>query len=230
MTATIRSSTVATATNAPTSNASTQIGDLVMVVHWTRGTAGVPVHTIQGSGATFREIRTHSHDDGSTDGRLSVAYMIATAAGAVAYNAYTSSVGTDYAGIVVLTAGTYSAALIGDTSASSTLTTNAAPNPPSIVTPVADCLVFAIGAWHTSAATVTITAPSGYLETWEMAGSLDSELSVASKTVATATTEDPAVFADDVTPSGSVSMTIAIRPYVALDPRDMFGTSGFFGV
>ncbi len=227
MTATIRSSTVATATNAPTSGAGTIIGDCVLVFHWTRGTAGVPTHTIQSG---FTEVRSHSHDDGSTDGRLSVAYKIATVAGAQTYGAYTSSVGTDYCGLVVLTKATYGAAGIGDTSASSTLTTNGVPNPPSIVTPVADCLVFAIAAWHISAATVTVTEPSGYLEAWEMAGSQDSELSVATKTVATATTEDPGAFGDDVTPSGSVSMTFAVRPYVALDPRDMFGTSGFFGV
>jgi hypothetical protein len=213
---TIRASTAPTATTSPTSPGSTAIGDLVIVIHWTPGTAGEPTHTIQ-SGNNFVEIRTHAHNDGSTDGRLSVAYKIATAGGANAYNAYTSSGGTsDFAGIVVLQVGTWEQSnvlQIGDVQASSTLTTNAVPNPASVVTPRPQCLVLAIGAWHMGAgATVTITEPSGYLETWEVAGSAASELSCASKTVATATTEDPGAFTDDVTPNGSVSMTLVFRP------------------
>jgi hypothetical protein len=212
MAATIRASTAATATTSPLSPASTQVGDLVIVFHWTPGTSGAPTHTIQ-TVNDFFEIRTHAHDDGSTDGRLSVAYKVATQAGANTYTAYTVSGGTaSFAGIVVLTAGTYHPTLIGDIQGSSTLTTNGLPNPPSIVTPQAQCLVFAIGAWHMASATATITEPSGYLEAWEIAGAAAAELSVASKTVATATTEDPGAFGDTVTPAGSVSMTFAIRP------------------
>lgn len=212
MTATVRSSTAATATNSPTSPSDVVVGDLVLVIHWTRGGAGVPTHTLQGG---FTEIRSHSHNDGSTDGRLSLAYKIATSSGATAYHAYTSDTGTDYAGIVVVTKDTYDPRVgkIGDVSNSVTQTTNALIDPGSIVTPVADCMVLAIAAWHLSAAAVvTVTPPTGYTEIWEMAGSLDSELSVARKTVATATTEDPGTFGDDVAPNGSASITVAFRP------------------
>src|SRR3972149_6635226 len=98
----VRGNTAATATNTPTSPASTQIGDLVLVFMWTRAGAGIPTHTLQSGFAT---IRSHSHNDGNTDGRLSLAYKIATAAGAQPYNAYTSSTGTDFSGICVLIGG-----------------------------------------------------------------------------------------------------------------------------
>lgn len=216
MAATIRGSTAATATNSPTSPASTQVGDLVLVIHWTRGAAGVPTHTLQ-SGNGFVEVRSHSHDDGSTDGRLSLAYKVATSAGANAYNAYTSNTGTDFAGIVVLTAGTYDPDTIGDAQNSVTQTNNAVPNPASIVTPVADCLVLAIAAWHLgSAATVAVTPPTNYGEVWEMAGSNTAELSVASRVIATATTEDPGTFGDDVAPNGTCSITVAFRPMAVI--------------
>src|SRR5688572_8152388 len=102
MAAVVRASTAATATNSPSSPASTEVGDCVIVVHWTRGGAGEPTHTKQSG---FEEIRSHAHNDGSTDGRLSVAYKIATSSGANAYNTYVSNTGTDYAGIVVLKKG-----------------------------------------------------------------------------------------------------------------------------
>jgi hypothetical protein len=205
-----RGSTAATATNTPTSPADTEIGDLVVVQHWTRGGAGVPVHTLQSG---FTEIRSHSHDDGSTDGRLSVAYKVATVAGAQTYNAYTSDVGTDYAGILVLRAMSYHRVLVGDISASATSTNNSPPDPPSVTTGQANCLVVAIGAWHlSSAATVAVTPPANYTEEWEMAGSLDSELACTWRKIAAAGAENPAAFADDVAPSGTVGMTIAFRP------------------
>lgn len=213
MAATVRASTAPTATLSPTSPASTAIGDLVLVITWTRGGAGIPTHTLQ-SGDGFFEIRTHDHNDGSTDGRLSVAYKVATSAGANTYQAYTSSAGSgNYSAIVVLQVGTWEHSSIGDVSNSATLTTNGLPNPPSIVTPQAQCLVLVIGAWHLgSAADVAITAPTNYTEVFEAAGTVDYELSVAQRTVATATTEDPGTFGDNVAPNGSVAMTIAFRP------------------
>ena len=182
------------------------------MVHWTRGGAGVPAHTLQ-SGNGFVEIRSHSHNDGSTDGRLSLAYKIATSGGATTYNAYTSDTGTDYAGIVVLTRYTFDPITIGDVQTSVTQTTNAVPNPGSIVTPVADCVVMVIAAWHLgSAATVAVGQPTGYAEVWEMAGSNDVELSVGTITVASATTEDPGAMTDDVAPNGTATITVAFRP------------------
>lgn len=206
---TVRGNTAATNTNSPVSPASTQIGDMVLVMHFTRGGAGVPTHTIQGG---FTEIRSHAHDDGNTDGRLSIAYIIATSAGALSYNAYTSNTGTDFAGIVVLQKDTFHTVLVGDVQTSQTSTSNAAPNPASIVTPSPNCLVLAIAAWHLgSSTTVTVTAPSGYTKEWDMAGANLAELSVCSKVVATATTEDPGAFGDDVAPNGTCTITVAFR-------------------
>lgn len=217
MAASIRASTAATATNNPTSPAGTTIGDLVIVFHWTKVDGnGVPTHTLN-TGALFEEIATRAHDDGTTDGRLSVACKVCTVGGAQTYNAYTSSAGTDFAGITVLTVGTWERAAglseIGDVSAGTTLTTNAQPNPPSIITPQTECLVFTVAAWHlTAAASGTLTAPTGYTNLVEMAGSVASELAWASKVVATATTEDPGTWTDAITPNGTSSITFAIRP------------------
>jgi len=99
--------TAATATLAPTSNAATQVGDLVIVTTWSPTTvSGAPTHTLQ---AGFTEIITQAHEDGADDGRLSVAYKVATVAGASAYQAYTSNgtVGADFSGINVIKAGAY---------------------------------------------------------------------------------------------------------------------------
>src|SRR5215207_1989155 len=83
-----------------TSPSVTQVGDMVIVLTWERAGAGVPSHTLQ---ANFQEIVSHAHDDGTTDGRLSVAYKIATATGTNGYQAYASSVGTTtWSGIIVL--------------------------------------------------------------------------------------------------------------------------------
>lgn len=207
---TIRGSTAATATNNPTSPAGTQVGDMVIVIHWTRNGAGVPTHTLQSG---FTEIRSHGHDDGSTDGRLSVAYRIATSSGANGYNAYTSSAGTDYAGIIVLQAGTFDPTTIADVQTSATTTGTGASNPPSVTTPVARCMVMAIAAYHlVSAATFNMTPPTNYTETWEMAGSVDVELAVATRILAAAGAEDAAAWTDNGTPNGSSAMVLVFRP------------------
>lgn len=214
---TIRGSTAAAAGLSATSPASTQVDDLVIVGTWERAGAGVPTHTLQSG---FTELRTHSHNDGSTDGRLSFAYKIATSSGATSYQAYTSDNGTSvWTGILVLTAGTFNAVAPLFASNSSTLTTNAVPNPPSVtLTTSRDFLVLAIGAWHLgSVATVAITAPTNYTETWEMAGSNLGEFSVASRSLTAPASEDPGAFTDDVAPNGSVSMTLAFGNVLAFD-------------
>lgn len=207
---TVRAGTAATATNNPTSPSSTEIGDLVLVVHWTRGAAGIPTHTLQSG---FTTILSHGHNDGSTDGRLSVAYKVATSAGATSYNAYTSDTGTDFAGIVLITKDTYHPTLIGDVNVGVTATGTGAPDPSAVTTPAYDCMVMAVAAWHLgSAATVTVGPPTNYTEVWEMAGSNTAELSVATREIAARGSQNPGAFTDDVTPNGSCCITIAFRP------------------
>lgn len=194
-----------------TSPGSTAIGDMVVVTTWERAGAGVPTHTVQSG---FTEIRSQPHDDGSTDGRLSTAYKVATAAGAQSYQAYTSSLGTEtWTGIVVLKAGTFDTA--GIVSASQTTTTNAAPNPALVACPAGyDWIILAIAGWHLTASQVNdVTPPAGYIEGYEIAGAATGELSLAYLTAQDQgdVNRDPAAFADTQAPNGTSSMTIAIR-------------------
>src|SRR4029077_15949958 len=73
-------------TGTATSPSDTSIGDLVVCFVWSQFTTTATTHTIQ-SGFTL--VRSHSHSDGSTCGRLSVATKVATAAGAQAYVPFT---------------------------------------------------------------------------------------------------------------------------------------------
>lgn len=209
----IRGSTAPVSGLSTTSPAGTQVGDLVVCITWERAGAGSPTHTCQ-TGSGFVEIRTHAHDDGSTDGRLSCAYKVATSSGANAYAAYTTSgAGTVYTGCIVITADTYEVVTLPKSNSDSG-TTNAAPNPPSITSMTGDWLVLAIAGWHLgSAATVAVTNPSNYTETWEIAGSTDVELSLATRALTSLSnaTEDPGAFTDDVAPNGTARMTVGIR-------------------
>lgn len=210
----IRGSTAPATGLAVTSPAGTQVGDMVIVLTWERAGAGSPTHTLQSG---FSQIRTHAHDDGSTDGRLSAAFAVATVSGAQSYQAYTTSgSGTVRTGCIVLQAGTYYAGGSPGTAIannSDSGTTNAAPDPPSLTGLTGDFLVLAIGAWHLgSAATVAVTAPTNYTETWECAGSQDVEFSLATRALTglSNSTENPGAFADDVAPNGTARMTIAV--------------------
>ncbi len=197
--------TAPTATLSSTSNAATQVGDLVIVTTWTRGTAGIPTHTLQ---AGFTQILTQSLDDGNLDGRLSVAYRVATVAGAQPYAAYTATGGTSYSGLTVLKVGNFSVATILQASTSNTGT--GTPNPPTAGTVSAPSVVLAIGAWHLGGNTVSVTPPTGYTELGEVAGSNVGELSVATRIVGLGGTADPGAFVDDVTPNGTAAATISI--------------------
>jgi hypothetical protein len=209
----IRGSTAPVSGLSTTSPAGTQVGDLVICATWERAGAGSPTHTCQ-TGSGFVEINSHAHDDGSTDGRLSCAYKIATSGGANAYAAYTTGgSGTVYTGCIVLSAGGYSIGTL-PTSAADSSTNNSAPNPPQVTSLTGDYLVLAMAGWHLgSAATVAVTAPTNYTETWEIAGSADVEFSLATRALTglSASTEDPGAFGDDVAPNGCARMTIAIK-------------------
>lgn len=208
----VREATAPTATTTPSTPASTQVGDLIVVLLWTVVGAGVPTHTLQ---LGWSEEFSHSHDDGSTDGRLSVAYKVASQAGAQVQTPYiSSSVTGNLAGVIVLQAGTFDPAdpFLG-TPVTLTTTNNAAPNPPSHTTlGSVDALVLAIGAWHYSASTTTtVTVPTSYTAVTEVAGAATGELAVARRNV-NAASEDPAAWGDNTTPNGAVAATIAVRP------------------
>ena len=200
-----RTNTAPSATLAPTANAATQVGDLVIVFTWSINGNGIPTHTLQ---AGFTEITNRSIDDGNTDGRLSVAYRVATVAGAQTYQAYTSSGQTAVlSGIIVLRSGTFDTSGIVSATTSDTNGGNR-PNPPSI-TPVSPSLVLAVGGWHfTSSANANIGPTTGFTEQWEAPNPSNGELSVASAFAAR--TIDPDEFSDNVTVNNSVAMTIAI--------------------
>lgn len=202
-------------TGTTTAPASTQVGDLVVCFVWSQNTA-IPTHTIN-SGSSFVEIRNHSHDDGTTDGRASCAYKIATVAGAQTYQAFTitgANTAQISAGCVVFEAGTFDVSTL-PTSNSSTLTTNAVPNPPSVTGLTGDFQVLAAGFWHvTTAGASQATAGANYPIIAQHANvSHVTHVAIAARdlTGLSGATEDPPAFGDNVTPNGSVSMTVAIK-------------------
>lgn len=217
MAATIRASTAPSAVLNPTSPASTAVGDLVVVITASVAGAGVPTHNLQ---AGFTSIIDHAHDDGSTDGRVSVACKVATSAGAVAYQAYTATgATTSHSGIIVLTVGTFESSLTNITSwlaASITGTTNAAPDPPAITPTRSGSLVVLIGFWHygTTSTTTTVTQPANYSSVTEYAGAATCELAVSQRTSAPTVnvSENPATYVDNTVPNGTVAITIAFYP------------------
>jgi formylglycine-generating enzyme required for sulfatase activity len=197
--------TAPSATDAPVSNAATQVGDLVIVTTWTRGTAGIPTHTLQ---AGFTQIRTQDLNDGSLDGKLSIAYRVATVAGAQTNRAYITGGGTSYSSLTVLKVGNFDLGNILSNSTSST--GNGAPNPPDAGTLTAPSVVLAIGAWHLAGNTVAVSPPTGYTELGELAGSNVGELSIAAQILGASGNPDPGAFGDNVSPNGTASATIAI--------------------
>lgn len=206
---TVRARTAPAAGLSSTSDASTQVGDLVLVFTFERvATSTPPTFTLQ---SNYAEITNQTYTESSTLGaRLAVARFTATSSGANSYQAYTSDNGAAaWTGIVVVTTGTYDTAAIAQASTNST-TTNP-PNPPSATLDAGrDWLVFAIGAWHVSAATVTPTAPTNYANLIEVAGSANGELAIADRSLTAAASEDPGAFADNVAPNGTISATIGI--------------------
>lgn len=217
---TIRGQTAPVAGLSATSPAGTQIGDLVLVFTWERLGSGVSsTLTVQGGG--YQELRNVFHNDGTTDGAFGIAAIVATSAGAQSYQGFTSSTGSPNAatGLSVLTKdtfdnqnGTLGALVFGIISSSQTGTT--APDPPNLtgLNPRREYLVYAVAAWHLSAAaTVTVTHPTNYTNGVDISGSDDVELAFSSRAMPMGTTsEDPGTFADNVTPNGSVQCTLAI--------------------
>lgn len=212
-------------TGTSTSPSSTAVGDLVLVFVWSQcSNVNTCTHTLQSG---YREIRQHAHNDGSTDGRLSVACIVATSGGAQDYTPYAISGATSNqtnAGMVVIEAGTWDESILNTTpdpvpSNSATTTGTGAPNPPASSNVYGDVLMFAIGAWYVgSAASTTTSPPTNYTERIDgPTGSHVTHLAVATRERLglAASTEDPGAFSDNVTPSGSAHMSFAIRGALA---------------
>lgn len=183
--------------------ASVLVGDLVVIATTGSAKGSVPTHTLQGG---YTEIASITAGTGI---RLSVAYKVATSAGAVSYQAYTSSGANDITGLRVYKVSTFD--LTGMTSNTSSSTADAAPDP-SAVTAIAG-IVDVIAAWFfatNAGSTVTITEPSGYTKAWEYSGAATLDLSLASKYVS-AGSENPGTFSDDSSGVVSASASITIN-------------------
>jgi hypothetical protein len=198
-----------------TSPSGTVVDDLVLVLVWSQNNSVIPTHALDGS---YTEIFSHPHNDGSTDGRLSLAGKLATVAGAQTYQPYTVSdaaAGQTTATCYVLQGQTFSAISTWPTATTVTATGNGAPNPPTITGLTGDFRILAIGAWHVTSAASTVTGePSSYTERTEgPSGSHVTHVNISARdrTGLSAASEDPGSFSDNVTPNGTVGATVAMR-------------------
>jgi hypothetical protein len=200
-------------TGTVSSPSDTSIGDLVVIFVWSQFTTTATTHTIQ---AGYTTVRSHSHNDSTTCGRLSVATKVATAAGVQSYVPFTiasATAGQTCVGLITVTGantnapGTWIQGSITDTS-------NAVPNPPSLTGLNSDVLVLAIAAWSvTTAGTTSATGMANYTDRINgPTGSHVTHLAVSTRamTALSNATEDPAAFSDNVAPNGTVAMTVAI--------------------
>jgi hypothetical protein len=209
-----------------TSPADTAVGDLVICFCWAQGTV-VPGMVINPG---FSAARKHQHSDGTTSGNLSIGCRVATVAGAQTYQAFVPSnntVAQTGGGIITVTgADTYTLQPESWPQNSLTDTTATAPNPPSLTGLTGDYLVLAIGAWQvTTAGATSATVMANYtLQLNGPTGSHVTHLAAASRAMTglSGATEDPATWVDNVTPNGSVAMTIAVPAATGASPSDLF--------
>ncbi len=203
----IRGSTTATTTLAPTAPATTAVGDLVVVSTWSFVTnGGVPTHTLQSG---FTQILTQVLDDGNADARMSIAFRVATVAGAQTYQAYTSGSGTSFTGLVVIRAGSFDTAIVSNSVASGN--NNEGPNPPAVTT-TAPSLILGYGGWHFNGSTGNPNTNTGSLiEVWETTGNNSTTEFSVGRTFANANVSvNPSGFSNVNNTSGNVGATIAI--------------------
>jgi hypothetical protein len=210
----VRSSSFAVSGYTVTTDAGTLVDDLVIIITWSQGTT-IPTHTLQSG---FTEVLTQALDDGTTDARLSIAYKIATSAGAQTYTPYSSGA----AGIsshIVIEKDTFDAADPFDGVASTTSTGTGPPDPPSATaSTAADRLVIAIGAWRTNTGDGQLmTPPSGYTELFDADNQTAASGSQSAATLAVSTSggHDPGAFGDSFAPTGSAAATLLVNPSVA---------------
>ena len=219
---------------------STAVDDLIIFFVWAQGADQSTLTLTAQSG--FFDWFNFGHNDGTTDGRYQVVVKKVTVAGA---QSYTPSVAANATanqismGHIVLQAGTYQSNLNSvvppATSGPLTSTNTAAPNPGQVTGLTGDFLVFAIGCWHvTTAGSTQATPMANYtIEIQNANASHVTHLSVARRALTglSASSEDPAVYTDNVAPNGAVSNTIAISGYVTktitagLDARVEPGTT-----
>lgn len=212
------------------SPSSTAVGDLLVFVVWSQGTV-IPSHAIR---ANYFEWGSIGYNDGTTDGRLSVAVIEATSGGINSYQPYTVSdatAGQTNVGGLVITTGTWNRlrTTVIPPFATTNTTNNQAPNPPSVTGLTGDYQVICGAGWHvTTAGSTTTTQPTNYLEQVDgPGGSHVTHLAISTRalTALSNATEDPGGYTDNVTPNGTGSFT------AALDFRDNQGTgSGSLGL
>jgi hypothetical protein len=196
----------------------TQVGDLVIFWLWSQAANSTTVTHTKNADASYVTIRSAAHEDGTTDGRLTVGYRIATQAGTVAHTPYTvanANANQTTGGAIALTAGTFDVSTLPPNNGAS-LTTTGVPNPPALAALTGDYLVFALSAWHvtTAAATVATVMANYTLQTQNANTSHVTHTAVATRALTglNNATEDPVAWAsDNVTPNGSISFTFAIR-------------------
>src|ERR1043165_5165618 len=208
-----------------TSPSSTAVGDLCIFFLWTQGGDSTTItHTVK---VTFFSWFQHAHEDGTTDGRLSVCVKKATGAGAVSYTPFNVANGTasqSSLGMIVLTAGTYSANLdtvIPQMGTSATSTNNTAPDCPVVPASgslTGDFLILAVAALHvTTAGSTQGTAGANYtVEIQNANASHVTHLAVKRRALTglSAATENPPGWTDNVTPNGTAVQTVAVRALV----------------
>lgn len=208
-------------TGAVTSDASTQVGDLLVFVGFSQGPVLVSiVHAIQSG---FVSLHDEGLNDGADDGRLTVAAKIATVAGAQSYTPWAISgatAGQTSIGIYTVQKDTWNPSILTGYPAANHAgvvgTGTTAPNPPQ-VTPATgfDYIILSLGAWHVTVAEATDAgAPASYT----MRGENDTStahvthLAISDRTmVALAAAENPGSFTDNIAaPNGNIAVTIAI--------------------
>lgn len=206
-----------------TSPSDTAVGDLVIVYTFERLGAG-SASTLTLGGSMTRQLCNHFHNDGSTDGALGVAAVVATNAGAQSYQGFTSSTGSPAAwtGCEIVEAGTFNSDLDAiSIGTPATQTGTGLPNPPSVTLDTGQThLVIAISAWHLgSSLTLTPTAPTGYGNLQHVAGAANADIACASLIVSAGpASEDPGTFGDNQTPNGTCSFTLAVPGFTPPAP------------
>lgn len=210
-----------TGNNSP---ADTAIGDLVLCLVWSQGTNLATLTHTQQIGNTM--VRSHGHDDGTTDGRLSVSCRVATVAGASASSIDIAGATASQSCCGILTVTGADPNVANWVTNSFTDAAANAPNPPAVTPLTGDWLVLAIGAWHvTTAAATSATVMANYsLRINGPTGTHVTHLAAATRALTglSAATEDPAIYVDNVTPNGTAAMTIAIPADPGASPSDSF--------
>lgn len=205
----VRGRTAPVAGLATTATTATQVGDIVVVATWERNGAGAATHTIQ---AGYNQIANVEHNDGSTDGRLSIAWTRAASAGSANYQAFTSSAGQTAATLSIVITGT-DVSTGGITMNANSQVSSALPDPPiSDTFASSDRLILVFAGWHLSAsATVTPTAPTNWTNLQHLAGASLLEFASAERGMTAQTAVNPGTFGDDVTPNGTLAITVTFQ-------------------